>query len=173
MENRESIEQIFDKTENIYKAKKSIFLSIIFIIAGVALLIISPKLSETGILSPLSMVAGIVFLAWGVITIFFRKTYYISAHNKQKVSFSEILFDVKERERLIRLVNENNFSELKHLERSVNDALKLRVATTPDGNVCCTQVITYVPFEFVTANDVRSHSVEEARIIREIQRGQK
>lgn len=168
METRESIEQILDKSGNIKKAKKSIVLSVILIVAGIASIYASQAVTESGILSPLCMVAGIIFLGWGIVSIFFRKTYYISTENKQKVSFYDILFDIKERDRLIRLVDEDNIKEVKKLKPAAQDALRLRVGMTPDGNVCFSQVITYIPFEFVNANDVHSHTADDAKTIKEI-----
>ena len=173
MENKKSIEQILDDSTNniIYKKKQSIIFSIILIILGIIpfVLILSKNLSEdSGILTPLFFILGVGLLVWGIISIFFRKTYYVSAENNQKISFSEILFDIKERDKLIRLISEKNLQTIKELKASGHDALKLRVAMTNDGKVCYSQVVTYIPFEFVNANEVQTHSPQEAEIIKEI-----
>ncbi len=172
MENKTSIEQVLDNMDNniVYKSRPTIALSVVLILLGILLIAINGKLvdSPNSIISPLLIVIGIILLAWGIVSIFFRKTKYKLAQNKQNISFSELLFDIKERDRLIRILNEGNVNELKKLKSSVSDALKLRVAATRDGNFCYTQVVTYIPFEFINANEAREHSAEEAKIILEI-----
>ncbi len=168
METKESIEQILDHMDpnTVYKTKSSIMLSIIAIVLGVACVVFNGKMpgaSEGGLLSPLSIVVGILLLAWGIVSIFVRKTRYKYAPNKQTISFHELLFDVKERDRLIRIVDEGNIAELKKLKPAVSDALKLRIASTPDGTLCYSQVVAYIPFEFVNASEARKYSPSEAR----------
>ncbi|NDV47710.1 hypothetical protein D0T49_11695 [Paludibacter sp. 221] len=172
METRESIEQVLDNLGDnvVYKSKPSIVLSIVLIILGIGLIFLSWQISNApnSIISPLLIVGGIILLAWGVVSVFFRKTQYKATGNKQKISFSELFFDIKERDRLVRLVSEGNVQDLSKLKTSVSDALKLRVAATPDGNICYTQVVTYVPFEFVNATDARRNTPEEAKKIKEL-----
>lgn len=175
--NKASIEQVLDNMDNnvVYKAKPSIVLSIVLIILGILFIVLNGKVTDAAnsIISPLFITIGIVLLAWGVASIFFRKTKYKLAKNKQTVSFSELLFDVKERDKLIRVLNEGNVRELSKMKTSVNDALKLRVASTPDGSLCYTQVVTYIPFEFVNASEAHKHSQEEAKVILEMLKNKK
>ncbi len=173
MENKISIEQVLDNSENniVYKKKQPITYSIILIILGIIpfVLILSKNLSEdSGVLTPLLFILGVALLVWGIISIFFRKTHYVFRENNQKISFSELLFDIKERDKLIRLISERNLQAIKDLKSSGHDALKLRIALTNDGKACYSQVVTYIPFEFVNANEVQTHSPEEAEIMKEI-----
>jgi hypothetical protein len=45
------------------------------------------------------------------------------------------------------------------------DALKLRVASTATGSFCYSQVVAYVPYEFINASKARKHTPEEAQIV--------
>ena len=167
--NKLSIEQVFDNTDTIYTKKASHALSIILIFVGFASLFLSSQVSEANsILNPLLIVTGIALLAWGVITIPFRKTHYRSKNNNQKISFNELFFDIKERDKLIRVIKEGNTKELKNIQRSANDALKLRVALTPDGSICYCQVLTYVPFEFVNASEAIQLAPQQAQVVSEL-----
>lgn len=178
IETKPSIEQVLDNLDHntVYKTKPSIVLSLVLIVLGIAAIMLNgqmPGASEGGLLSPLAIVVGILLLTWGIVAIFIRKTKYIYAPGKQPIVFHELLFDLKERDRLVRLMNEGNVDELKKLKSSANDALKLRVASTPDGSLCYSQVVAYIPFEFVNANEARKHSPEEARTLLEMVKARK
>ena len=178
IETKPSIEQVLDNLDHntVYKTKPSIVLSLVLIVLGIAAIMLNgqmPGASEGGLLSPLAIVVGILLLTWGIVAIFIRKTKYIYAPGKQPIVFDELLFDLKERDRLVRLMNEGNVDELKKLKSSANDALKLRVASTPDGSLCYSQVVAYIPFEFVNANEARKHSPEEARTLLEMVKARK
>jgi hypothetical protein len=168
MENNLSIEQIFDSTDNseVYKSKPSIVLSILLIASGMALLAVNgmaPASDETT--STLLILAGISLLIWGIIYAFFKKTGYKLSRTKENIVFQELYFDTRERDRLISIISSRNIGELEKLKQAGVDALKLRVAATPDGSLCYSQVVSYVPYEFVTANEAFRHSPEESQII--------
>jgi hypothetical protein len=168
MGNYLSLEQVFDRQDDneIYKSKPSVVVTTLLFTAGVifvALNGIIPAFGET--LSTLFVLTGAGLLIWGVVYAFFKKTSYKLIRNNERVTFREIYFDVKERDRLIHILSDGNVNELEKLKPATIDALKLRVAATPDGNFCYTQVISYVPYEFTNANEARKHSPEEARII--------
>lgn len=168
IETKPTIEQVLDNLDHntVYKTKPSIVLSLVLIVLGIAFIMLNgqmPGAAEGGLLSPLAIVVGILLLAWGIVAIFIRKTKYVYAPAKQAITFHELFFDLKERDRLVRIMNEGNVDELKKLKPAVNDALKLRVASTPDGSLCYSQVVAYIPFEFVNANDAKKHTPEEAR----------
>lgn len=167
MENKISIEQVLDNNENnlVYKSKPSVLVSILLIVAGILLIAINKIVATSpgSMLPSLFIVAGIILLIWGIIYIFFTKSKYKLTQNKKVIKFSEVLFDIKERDRLINSINEGNMQELEKLKTARIDTLKLRIAATEDGSFCYTQVATYVPYEFININDVHKHSLEEAK----------
>jgi hypothetical protein len=169
-----SIEEIFDHSDNnlVHKAKPSVLVSALLIIAGILFIAFNGQITKApaSMLPTLFIIIGILFLAWGVIYTFFRKTKYKLIQGQKNISFSEILFDIKEREHLLRIINEGDLLELEKLKPAVIDTLKLRIASTSDGSFCYTQVLTYVPYEFVNLNEAHPHSQEEANILLDIQK---
>lgn len=176
METNISIEQLFDsENSSIVKTKSSMALSILLIVLGIISFVISSQTTEmvNSIIPPLFIIMGIIFTAWGVLSLLFRKTLYKSADSKEKIKFDELLFDVKERDRLVRITTNGNMEELKNLKSATGDALKLRVAMAPSGDVCYTQVVTYVPFEFVNATEPYKKSKSDAQVINNLLKDKK
>ncbi|MDR0395548.1 MAG: DUF308 domain-containing protein [Tannerella sp.] len=171
-----SIEEVFDHSDNnlVYKTKPSVLLSALLIIAGILFIVFNGQITKSpeSMLPTLFIIIGILFLAWGIIYTFFSKTKYKLTQGQQNISFSEILFDIKERERLLRIIDEGNLQELEKLKPAVIDTLKLRIASTPDGSFCYTQAVTYVPYEFVIINEAHQHTQEEANILLNMQKKQ-
>jgi hypothetical protein len=168
MENSLSIEQIFDSTDNgeVYKSKPSVVLSILLIASGILLIAVNGIIPATdGTASLLFILAGVSLLIWGIIYAFFKKTRYILNRTKENIIFQELYFDAKDRDRLIGFISSGSIGEVEKLKQAGIDALKLRVAATPDGSFCYSQVVSYVPYEFVNANEAVRHSPEESRII--------
>jgi hypothetical protein len=169
-----SIEEVFDHSGNnlVYKTKPSVLLSALLIIAGILFIALNGQITKSpeSILPALFITMGILILVWGTIYTFFSKTKYKLTQNQKNISFSEIFFDIKERERLLGIMNRGDVRELEKLNPAVIDTLKLRIASTSDGNFCYTQVVTYVPYEFVNLNEAHSHSQEEANILLNMQR---
>lgn len=177
MENNISIEDIFDNKEKdvVYKSKPSVMLSVILIVTGILFIATNGLVTTSpGSMIPMLFISiGIIFLAWGITYAFFSKTKYKLTRDKKSIAFSEIFYDVKERDKLIRIIDKGDIRELEKLKTATIDTLKLRIAATSDGNFCYTQVATYVPYEFVNINEAHKHSPEEAGIILNIQKKQK
>ncbi|MDR1116109.1 MAG: hypothetical protein LBL33_08210 [Tannerella sp.] len=176
MENNLSIEHIFNSKENneVHKSKPSVVLSILLIASGIVLVAVNGVIpASDGTISTLFILAGISLLIWGIIYAFFKKISYKLSRNKEKITFQEIYFDVKERDKLISIISNGNVNELEKLKKAGIDALKLRVATIPDGSFCYSQVVSYVPYEFINANEARKHTLEEAQILLNMLKKQK
>jgi hypothetical protein len=169
-----SIEEAFDRMEGrtVRKSKPSVALSVLLIAAGILLTVLNGQVAKSpgSVIPTLFILCGIIFLACGVSYAFFRKTKYKFTGDGKNISFSEMLFDIRERERLVRILDEGNMQELGKLKPATVDTLKLRIAATPDGSFCYTQVMTYVPYEFVNVNEARKHSREEAGLILNLQK---
>ena len=144
MENNLSIEQIFNSPDNneIYKSKPSVALAFLLVAAGIALIAVNSIIHT---LSTVFILAGIGLLM-GAVYVFFKKTGYKLSRNNERITFREIYFDVKERDRLINILNGGIINELEKLKPANIDALKLRIAATRDGSFCYSQVVSYVPY---------------------------
>ncbi|MDR1724176.1 MAG: hypothetical protein LBR84_09615 [Tannerella sp.] len=169
MEKIESIEQMLEEKEkeSVLKSKPSKALIIMFIIVGLVLIVFDwedPDKSN-GTLSALMIVLGVGLLIYGIVYAFFKKTRYSLVGNKAKIDFYEILFDIKERDKLLHIMQSGNIQDIISLRRANIDSLKLRVAATRDGSFCYSQIIAYAPYEFTSLNSPQKHSAEEAKII--------
>ena len=177
MEKIETIEQVFDNLDKniVYKTKNSVLTGILLILVGIASLIIysTNKLGSENVLSQVLFVLGMVFFVIGLVKFFVRKSYYVSAENHVKIQSNEIYFNLTEREKLIRILENKNYSELKKLEPSVIDGLKLRVMATKDGQICFVQAIAFISYEYVLVSPVQKLSITDYQIIAELIKSRK
>ncbi|MDR3252565.1 MAG: hypothetical protein LBT35_03270 [Tannerella sp.] len=90
---------------------------------------------------------------------------YRLLQNNQTIKFYEILFERKEQEKLVALLKEGRVEDVAALKRTHIDSLKLRIAATADGSFCCSQVVVFVPYEFINYTEVRLHTPSEAQTL--------
>jgi hypothetical protein len=169
MNNNISIEQFLESKDNsiISRTKKSPLKAIILIFSGLFILVLNSQLhfeSQSFMFLFLMMIAFSLSI-WGIMEGIFRKYYFILTDNKKKLKTSEYYFENKDRDKLISIMNTKNFSELKLLKPSNHDGLKLKLMKTEDARICFTQVIAYVPYEFVNATAVYELVGNEAQLL--------
>jgi len=166
MENNESIEHVLENMgENlVYKTKSPAYISILLIVAAVISFVVyaSTEWKETNTLPHFLFMAGLFGIISGVLLFFFRKSYFVSAKNNQKIKSHEVYFQTTERDRLVKLIENGNLNVLKELKPSVSNGLILRVMSCKDGAICLSQVIAYEIHDRINVNVVRKHSIEEA-----------
>ena len=155
MDKNISIEQYLNQPENkeIIAKKKSPVTSIIILTCGIALFVASVLLKEvsSGLVFPLTITLASIISIWGVFAFSFRKKkYYVSATG-QEIKVKEYLFNIKDRDKLVRMVENSDFNGIEKLEKTAQDSLKLKIATTADHNYCLAQVVVFIPYEFVNA----------------------
>lgn len=169
MENYTSIEQVLDKTENnlITKSNKSVFLFLILVISGIAMLIMSTRITAqpNSILPPLFITVGVALIIYGIIYYFTKKKTYKVVQSGKKIFFNEIMFNINDKNELLRILSDRDIKALDKMNKHDVNGLILRVASTKDGSVCYTQLLSYVPHQYVAISDVYKHTPEEAHII--------
>ena len=177
MEKNESIEQVFDNLDKniVYKTKNSVLTGILLVIMGIALLIFygSNEFGTENIFSQFLFVMGMIFFVVGLIKFFIRKSYYISAVNHKKIQSFEIYFNLTEREKLVKILESKNYTELKQLTPSVIDGLKLRFMATKDGQFCFGQAIAFISYEYVHLTVPQELLVPEYQILDELIKSRK
>lgn len=172
MEKNKTIEQVIENLDKtiVYKTKKSILTGILLAGAGITSLI-SYSVFEWGskdVAPQFLFILGFICLITGILKIFIRKSYYISAESKMKIKVSEIYFHTKEHDNLIKFVETRNYSGLKQLKTAIVDGLKLRVMATKDGQICFIQAIAFVTNEYVSITPPQKLSVEDYQILTEL-----
>lgn len=167
MENNESLEQYLDKADKnaVTKQTKSPVKGIAILMFGVCAFAINYFFSfdSRGVISPLLIMISFSLTIWGIFAVTFRKKYYVNTSNKQKFEMKEVLFDSKEKDKLVRILSTNNYEELATLNGSNHDGLKLKYYATLDENTCFVQVISYINYEFVRITEVKQLRNEDAK----------
>lgn len=155
MDKNISIEQYLNQPENkeIIAKKKSPVMSILILICGVALFISSALLKEvsSGLVFPLIITLASIISIWGIFAFSFRKKKYYVSNSGQEIKVKEYLFNIKDRDKLVKMVENADFNGIEKIEKSAQDSLKLRIATTADHSYCLAQVVVFIPYEFVNA----------------------
>ena len=173
MEENKSIEQVLENLDKsiVYKTKTSVLWSLLFIIFGIASLISysSFEWEPNNQYAHMLFVMGSVLLVVGILKFFFRKSWYVSAKTHQKMKCFNLYFNANERAKLVQLLESGNLSEIKQLNSSIVDGLKLRVMATTDGQICFSQVVAFIMNEYVMITPVQKHSIVEYQIFKEIQ----
>jgi hypothetical protein len=177
METNESIEQVFDNLDKniVYKTKNSVFIGILLVLTGIASLIFyaTNEFETENISSQLLFVLGMILFVLGLIKFFNRKSYYVSAENHNKIQSFQIYFNLTEREKLVRILQSKNYSELNQLAPSITDSLKIRVMATKDGQICFVQAIAFISYEYVHVTSPQELSVSEYQILEELIKSRK
>ena len=166
MEKNESMIHALERMDNniVCKTKSSIILPFMLIIVGMVFFIIyfSFEWNVSDIFPQFLFVFGAVSLAIGILKSFLRKDIFISGSNRQKLEKYEVSFEASERDRLIKIIESGDLKELQSLRPSIGNSLKLTVMMTNDGHLCFSQVIAYIPFEYVDITSVHKHLYADA-----------
>jgi hypothetical protein len=167
MESNKSIVEVLESMDFtiIYKKKKSVFTSVIYLLLGTAMLVVNSILTwePNSVISPLFFMVGLIFLVVAVFSFFFRKYSFVSTENNQVLKSHSMYFDLNELNKLVRLVEGSYLSELKALKPSIAHALKLQVLMTDDARLCFSQVVSFMNHEYVNITPVKQHSQTEAQ----------
>lgn len=170
MDKHISIEQFLENNEKniISRSKNSPLKAILLILSGIIILVLNSQLhfeSQSFFISPLLFLVAGCLIIWGILEGVFRKNYFVLTENKQKLKTFEYYFDNKDRDKLISILTSKNFSELKLLKPATHDGLKIKLLKTDDARICFSQVIAYVPYEFVNATPVYELVNNEAQLL--------
>lgn len=172
MEKNESIEQVLDNLDKkiVYKTKDSMLLGFLLSLAGIASYVIysSFEWESDNVFAHILFVLGSILIILGMIKIFFRKGRYISADTHKKIRSFELYFNMKEQDKLIRLMDSGNLAEIRNLNPSNVSGLKLRILATSDGRLCFSQVVAFSTNEYINVTATRKHSPAEYQILSEI-----
>lgn len=172
MNSIQSIEQFLDQTDSniLRKVKKSPLQGALLIAIGFLFLLLNLKADwqSAQFVSPSLITLSAIFILWGGMTLIFSKRYYVTADTRQKIKTYELYFDGKERDKLVRIMKNGTLEELKTLHTSTHDGLKLKIMTTKDSMLCYSQIVTFVPYEYVNVTEVKLNTPAEAHILQEM-----
>ncbi|MDD3079831.1 MAG: hypothetical protein PHH37_12120 [Paludibacter sp.] len=129
---------------------------IIFILCGVVCIVVNKILvfTSTSIVPAILIMATIAFAIIGLLQIVMKKTIYVDKNSGKRFLFREVFYNLNEKSELIKLLEDGNFKLLSGLQKSQVESLKLRVACFSDKTVAFVQVLSYIPYEYVSCTGV-------------------
>ena len=167
MEKNESIEHVLENMDNnlVYKTKSPAYKSILLMAVGIISFVIytSNQWKQTDAFPHFLFMLGSICITCGILFFFLRKSHFISTETHQKIKGRDIYFQLNERDRLVKLIENGNLKELKDLKTSISQGLRLRIMATKDGQICLSQIIAYEINDLVNVNAVKQHSIDDAR----------
>jgi hypothetical protein len=165
MENNSTIEKFLENNETVKTQKSTSIPGILLILTGIICIVLHSIINHStqSIVSPILILLIIVFLSWGLLKIFIRKTVYKDLPTEQQFKFSEIHYDNNDLNRVVKLVSAGAYDELSALAQSqTQKGLILKIAVLNDRSKCYVQVLNYVPFEYVSSTEVLELTVDQA-----------
>lgn len=134
----------------IIRKKKSPAMGIIITLAGVAVLIANPTLSQSSAnLSTGLLFIGVVLIAFGAINaavaIFGKGGTPIYKPSGAKVIRHKVYYDFSKRDKVCALVKAGDFDKLAAIERSESSAIVVVIYRSTDNSLLLAQVFEFVP----------------------------
>lgn len=165
MEKHISIERTLEQTENnrIKKIKQSPLKGIILLVVALLIIFIYNDFfyNSDSILSPILILLFVLFLIWGGISTFIRKTLYLDEYSKSKLCFVDLFYDKHDREKLLEIIETGNYDAIKSVKKSRRDGILLRIAFSYDKSLCYVQVLTLLPFGYALKTMAKKLSIEQ------------
>ena len=165
MEKHISIERTLEQTENnrIKKIKQSPLKGIILLVVALLIIFIYNVFfyNSDSILSPILILLFVLFLIWGGISTFIRKTLYLDEYSKSKLCFVDLFYDKHDREKLLEIIEKGNYDAIKSVKKSRRDGILLRIAFSYDKSLCYVQVLTLLPFGYALKTMAKKLSIEQ------------
>ncbi len=165
MEKHISIERTLEQTENnrIKKIKQSPLKGIILLVVALLIIFIYNEFfyNSDSILSPILILLFVLFLIWGGISTFIRKTLYLDEYSKSKLCFVDLFYDKHDREKLLEIIEKGNYDAIKSVKKSRRDGILLRIAFSYDKSLCYVQVLTLLPFGYALKTMAKKLSIEQ------------
>ncbi len=156
----------------VLKKRQSRPISILLILAGVALMILNTNrfsLMESGTVTTILFFAGVALFIWGIVALFVKKEYYTHIESGKKLKKHALEFDSQEFDKMNRLYGNSLFKEMSTLKKnSQASGLILKLIGTEDGSIYFSQVLKYVPYSFVPTEQGRMHEGKTSEEIKEL-----
>ncbi len=165
MEKYISIERTIEQSENnrIKKIKQSPLKGIILLVVALIIIFIYNEFfyNSDSILSPFLILLFVLFLIWGGISTFIRKTLYLDEYSKSEICFVDFFYDKNDREKLVEIIETGNYNAIKSVRKSTHDGIMLRIAYSYDKSLCYVQVLTLLPFGYALKTMAKKLSFEQ------------
>ena len=116
------------------------------------------SLVPTGMVSMLVGSVGLVVLIIGITKLLSRKTVFVDKQSQEELKNSDIFFDTTELGNISRLYEQRDFGSIANLKRGNQSGIVLHVCGSENGNLYYTQLMKYVPYQYVPVFDAVKHT---------------
>jgi uncharacterized membrane protein (DUF485 family) len=160
------IEQAFDTTHNdrIILKKRSVLHGILLLVAGILCILLIPfAKTESGTVSALLITMALIFVITGMLATFIRRTFYFFVPTQSKILFKDVFFEHSSYQKIKKCIETDSYIDLAKTPQSIDNGVKLRIAYTPDAELCMIQLFGYVPYEYVARTAIKELTKQQSR----------
>jgi uncharacterized membrane protein YidH (DUF202 family) len=163
LENHLSIEEkIANDNERIICKKSFSSMSLIASTLGICLLVLTlTDIIPSGTISLVTGSIAIFLIIFGAIKLLAKETKFLEQTTKAELKKSTIYFDNDEMDKVIQLYKNKNFEELSQLKRVKDSRIVMYSYGTEEGSLYYTQLMKYVPYEFIDVQEMGIHTSKE------------
>lgn len=163
LENHLSIEEkIANDNERIICKKSFSSMSLIASTLGICLLVLTlTDIIPSGTISLMTGSIAIFLIIFGAIKLLAKETKFLEKNTNSELKKSTIYFDNDEMNKVIQLYKNKNFEELSKLKRVENSGIVMYSYGTEEGSLYYTQLMKYVPYEFIDVQEMGIHTSKE------------
>lgn len=163
LENHLTIEEkIANDNERIICKKSFSSMSLIASTLGICLLVLTlTDIIPSGTISLVTGSIAIFLIIFGAIKLLAKETKFLEKSTNSELKKSTIYFDNDEMNKVIQLYKNKNFEELSKLKRVENSGIVMYSYGTEEGSLYYTQLMKYVPYEFIDVQEMGIHTSKE------------
>ncbi len=152
-------EYITSDKERIEQKKVVSNLGIAATLIGVVLsALTATSLVPSGMPSMLIGSVGIVILIIGITKLLSKKIVFVDKQSQEELKNSDIFFDTTELGNISRLYDQRDFGSIANLKKGNQSGIVLHVCGTENGKLYYTQLMKYVPYQYVPVFDAVKHT---------------
>ena len=154
-----SIEEYLINVDRVEKRKLFPLYGVIALVAGAGLMFLSAsKLLPEGMGTMIGYCIGLIALVYAAVKIFRGESAYFDKETNGKLDFHEFYFEVKDADELLDYYKKRNFEKIKNLKKASYSGMLLRILGSSSANLYFSQVLKYVPYEYVAVKEVAVHT---------------
>jgi hypothetical protein len=140
---------------HVTKRKVFGYIGLLWLAMGAAALVAQSFTDDNSPITMFLLIAGISLVIYGVIVFFVKKERYF--YDGRPMKMREFLFDKACFDDVMKLYNEQNFSDMLDISRSSASKMKLKVLFATDYSIAFSQIYKFNLYDFEPVEPVRVH----------------
>lgn len=141
----------------------SLICSVVLVAGGLGVFFSAFQLHDmTSSLSMLLMVTGTVALLWGIFRLFWKSKQLFYAPTGSITKENALYFDVKDKDKIVSLLEEETFPIAEHIKSVASGNLRLDVLCSQDSKFVAAQLYQFVPYTYDAVTKVHYFTGDKA-----------